>query len=312
MSGPLVVDVDTGVDDALALAFLSARIPHLLAVTTVAGNAPIDSSTGNTLKVLAFVGNSEVPVHRGASRPLSVPYLDAAHVHGTNGLGDATLPESDRSEAEDHAVEAILRLAERYAGELTILTLGPMTNLAIALNLRPALSDQVRRVVVMGGSYFNPGNITPHAEYNVYADPHAAQQVFNAAWPEVIALGLDVTHQTVISRATWEAIPDDASNPALLAKYILRRSYEERALKGVFLHDPLAALATVDPEIISGAQGSIEVTLDGDERGRTTFREGGGNVIVARTVRAVAAEQAICEALDIDWKSHEGAALNAE
>jgi inosine-uridine nucleoside N-ribohydrolase len=312
VSGPLIVDVDTGVDDALALAYLSQRAPELLAITTVAGNVPIDMSTGNTLKVQAWLGKSEIPVHRGASRPLGVPYLDAAHVHGTNGLGDATLPESDRSEAEGHAVEAILRLAERYAGELTVLTLGPMTNLAIALNLRPGLVEQIRRVVVMGGSFFNPGNITPHAEFNVYADPHAAQQVFVAVWTEVIALGLDVTHQTVISRAAWEGIADDASLPALLAKLILRRSYEERRLKGVYLHDPLAALTAIDSEFIQGIRGAVEVTLDGDERGRTVFREGEGNVVVARSVRAVEAERTLCEAMGISWESSEGAATSAE
>jgi inosine-uridine nucleoside N-ribohydrolase len=308
----LIVDVDTGVDDALALAYLSRRAPELLAITTVAGNVPIDMSTGNTLKVQAMLGKSEIPVHRGASRPLAVPYLDAAHVHGTNGLGDAVLPHSDRSEAEDHAVEAILRLAERYSGELTVLTLGPMTNLAIALNLRPELVEQVRRVVVMGGAFFNPGNITPHAEFNVYADPHAAQQVFAADWPELVALGLDVTHQTVISRAAWEGIPDDAGSPALLAKQILRRSYEERRLKGVYLHDPLAALTSIDPEFVEGSRGAVEVTLDGDERGRTVFREGAGNVVVARSVRAAEAERTLCEAMGIAWVSSEDTGTSAE
>jgi inosine-uridine nucleoside N-ribohydrolase len=312
MSGPLIVDVDTGVDDAIALAFLARRAPELVAVTTVAGNVPIDVSTPNSLKVLAWLGQSEVPVHRGASRPLAVPYLDAAHVHGENGLGNADLPDSDRSEAEDNAIEAILRLADIYTGELTILTLGPTTNLAIALNIRPTLIEQIRRVVVMGGAFFNPGNIRGNAEFNIYADPHAAQQVFTAGWKEIIALGLDVTHQTVISRATWNGIPANASKPAQLAKLILERSYTERNLDGFYLHDPLAALTAIDPEFVSTQRGAIEVTLDGPERGRTVFTEGEGHNLVAVSVRASEAEQTICEALDIAWVSHHRARKNAE
>lgn len=312
MSGPIIVDVDTGVDDAIALAFLARRASQLLAITTVAGNVSIDLSTPNSLKVLSWLGQSEVPVHRGASRPLAMPYLDAAHVHGENGLGNAELPASDRSEAEDNAVEAILRLADIYTGELTILTLGPMTNLAIALSLRPGLVDQIRRVVAMGGSFFNPGNITPHAEFNIYADPHAAHQVLSAEWKEIIALGLDVTHQTVISRATWAEIPSNASRPAQLAKLILERSYSERNLDGFFLHDPLAALIAIDAEFVGTQRGLVEITLDGSERGRTIFAEGAGNVYVATSVRSIEAEQAICNALDITWVAHDEAKANAE
>ena len=312
MANPLIIDADTGVDDAIALAFLARRAPDLLAVTTVAGNVPIDFSTRNSLKVLAWLGQSEIPVHRGASRPLAVPYLDAAHVHGGNGLGNAELPDSDRSEAEDNAVEAILRLADNYSGELTILAVGPMTNIAIALSLRPRLVEQIRRIVVMGGSFFNPGNITPHAEFNVYADPHAAKQVFAAPWAELIALGLDVTHQTVISRATWNGIGADATGPAQLAKLILERSYAERNLDGFYLHDPLAALTAIDPEFIGTQRGSIDVILDGPERGRTVFTEGAGNAHIASSVRAIEAEQEICAALDISWVNHDGAKDNSE
>lgn len=302
MSGPLIVDVDTGVDDAIALAFLVKRSPQLLAVTTVAGNVPIDASTANSLKVLAWLGSEEIPVHRGASRPLAVPYLNAAHVHGENGLGKARLPESTASETGENAVEAMLRLADIYSGELTILTLGPLTNLAIALSLRPSLVEQIREVVVMGGAFLSPGNITPHAEFNVYADPHAAQQVFAADWAKLVVLGLDVTHQTVISKATWDSIPEESSKSAQLTKQILGRTYQERGLDGFFLHDPLAALTTVDPEFIGVECGTVDVVIDGPERGRTRFSKGDSNLFVATSVRAEQAEQEICSALDIQWK----------
>lgn len=312
MTGPLLVDVDTGVDDAIALAFLLRRVPDLLAVTTVAGNVPIDFSTPNTRNVLSWLGRDDIPVHRGASRPLAVPYHDAAHVHGGNGLGNATLPDSATPEATEHAVDAILRLAAEHEGELTILTLGPLTNLAIALNLRPALTDQIRKVVIMGGAYFNPGNITPHAEFNIYADPHAAQQVFAAEWSQFVALGLDVTHQTVIPRSTWIAIPEEATAPSQLARLILARSYQERGLEGFYLHDPLAALSLIDPQIVGIESGRIEVNVDGDRRGQTMFTSGEGNHQVATSVRATEAEQSICEALDMVWMQHDDAKDRAE
>jgi inosine-uridine nucleoside N-ribohydrolase len=312
MTGPLIVDVDTGVDDALALALLTRRNPGLLAVTTVAGNAGIDDATENTLRVLAWLGQSEIPVHRGASRPLSIPNRVAADVHGDNGLGNVVLPASNRSEANGNAIETILNLAERHVGDLTVLTLGPMTNLAIALSLRPRLVDQVRRVVVMGGAYFNPGNTTPFAEFNVLVDPDAASQVFNAGWQELIALGLDVTHQTTISRATWDSIPEDASPPAILAKRILARSFTERKLDGFFLHDPLAALMTIESEIIGTDRGSIEVELDGPRIGKTTFTAGDGPIAVATLVDAETAERGICEALGIAWMGNAAARQNAE
>lgn len=312
MTGPLLIDVDTGVDDAIALAFLARRAPGLMAVMTVAGNVPIDSSTENSLRVLSWLGRSEIPVHRGASRPLAVPYFDAAHVHGGNGLGNVELPNSDRSEAENDAVGTILNFADRYSSQLTILTLGPLTNLAIALSLRPRLTTQISRVVVMGGAFFNPGNVTPHAEFNVYADPHAAAQVLTADWAEIIVLGLDVTHRTVISRATWEGIPQSASAPARLARQILERTYTERNLDGFYLHDPLAALVTVDSEFISGKNGAIDVVLDGEQRGKTRFREGEGTAVVAVSVAAESAERAICDALDIEWVGQALARDNAE
>jgi purine nucleosidase len=308
----LVIDVDTGVDDALALGVLVARAPQLLAVTTVAGNVPLAYATPNSLKVLAWLGASDIPVHAGASRPLAVPYHDASHVHGGNGLGNAELPDSDRSLAEGNAIDTLLNLAERHAGALTLLATGPLTNVAIAMNLRPELTAQIRRIVIMGGSFFNPGNVTPHAEFNIYADPHAAAQVFAAPWNDIIAVGLDVTHQTVINRATWDAIPEEAPPGATLAKAILRRSYEERGLEGFFLHDPLSALVALDPEIVSIARGSVDVVLDGDERGKTLFREGKGHVAVATGVAADAAERTICEALGIRWIADPGATSNSE
>lgn len=312
-TGPLLVDVDTGIDDALALALLVRRQANLVAVTTVAGNTPIDGATENTLRVLSLMGRPDLPVHRGASRPLALPKRVAADVHGDNGLGNVELPISDRRESPKHAVQAMLDLADAFEGELTILTLGPLTNLAIALSLRPRLIEQVCRVVVMGGAYRVPGNTKPHAEFNVLVDPHAADQVFHAGWRELLALGLDVTHQTVLSRKVWQAIPETGPVPAVLARRIVTRTIEERGLAGFYLHDPLAALATLELDIVVGERGSISVTLDALELGKTTFvSDPSGPVTIATQVDAQRAERSICDALGIEWTPEDSARLHAE
>jgi inosine-uridine nucleoside N-ribohydrolase len=312
-SGALLVDVDTGIDDALALALLVNRGANLIAVTTVAGNTPIDGATENTLRVLSLLGAPDIPVHRGASRPLAIPNRVAADVHGDNGLGNIELPVSGRHESSKNGVQAILDLADAHQGGLTVLTLGPLTNLALALNLRPRLIEQICRVIVMGGAYRVPGNTKPHAEFNVLVDPHAADQVFNAGWADLLAIGLDVTHQTALSRRVWQSIPDNGPVAAVLAKRIVTRTFEERGLEGFYLHDPLAALSTLEPDLLHVERGRISVTVDGEELGRTTFTpDASGPVEIATGVDSDRAEQAICRALGIAWSAHGDARNRAE
>ena len=297
---PVMLDVDTGVDDAAAIAYALGVEADLVGVSTVAGNVGIDLSTGNTLKVLSLLGGEDVPVFRGASKPLVAQYVDAAHVHGGNGLGGAELPEALAEEADLTAPEAIIAMAEEFAGELVLVAVGPFTNIAMALNLRPELTQLVRRLVVMGGAYFNPGNITPHAEYNVYTDPHAAQQVFTANWQEIIAVGLDVSHHTAITRKMWEAIPDDAEGSAWMMKAIVERTYIERIRSGFFLHDPLAMAVALDDSIVKTESLFVDVVTDGEERGKTIVSPG-GSVRVAKTVDAERFVQQFCEAVNIPF-----------
>lgn len=297
---PVMLDVDTGVDDAAAIAYALGVEADLVGVSTVAGNVGIDLSTGNTLKVLSLLGGEDVPVFRGASKPLVAQYVDAAHVHGGNGLGGAELPEALAEEADLTAPEAIIAMAEEFAGELVLVAVGPFTNIAMALNLRPELTQLVRRLVVMGGAYFNPGNITPHAEYNVYTDPHAAQQVLTANWQEIIAVGLDVSHHTAITRKMWEAIPDDAEGSAWMMKAIVERTYIERIRSGFFLHDPLAMAVALDDSIVKTESLFVDVVTDGEERGKTIVSPG-GSVRVAKTVDAERFVQQFCEAVNIPF-----------
>lgn len=297
---PIMLDVDTGVDDAAAIAYALGLEADLVGVSTVAGNVGINLSTANTLKVLSLLGAEDVPVFRGASKPLVAEYVDASHVHGGNGLGGAELPEALAEESDLTAPEAIIAMAEEFAGELVLVAVGPYTNIAMALSLRPDLSQLVRRIVLMGGAYFNPGNVTPHAEYNIYTDPHAAQQVFSADWKEIIAVGLDVTHSAAITKKMWDAIPDDADGAAGLMKAIVERTYTERVRSGFFLHDPLAVAVALDDSLITTSSCFVDVTPDGEERGKTVVSLD-GNVRVARSVDAEKFVKRFCEAVNIPF-----------
>lgn len=308
---PLMLDVDTGVDDAAALALAAGLRANLVGVSTVAGNVNVDQATDNTLRVLSSLGMEGVPVYRGASRPLAVPYQDASHVHGGNGLGDATLAKSRVSEAAMSGPIAIMKMAEQYDGELVLVMVGPMTNLAIAMSLRPQIVRQVAKVVVMGGAYFTPGNVTPWAEYNVMTDPDAANQVFAANWNEIVAIGLDVTHKVAITEKMWEQIPAASSGSAKLIRDISRRTFETRVRSGFFLHDPLALGVALDPTLVSGSRYAIEVSTAPETIGKTEVREG-GNVLVATDVDAGRFQQRFCDAVGIPYVPDPTGLANAE
>ena len=286
MDAPLILDVDTGVDDALAIALALAKNANLIGVTTVAGNVPVDAATRNSLDVLAWLGRDDIPVHRGASRPLVATYHDATHVHGGNGLGGWMPPISNSPEADLPGPAFILQSAERYPGDLVLVTLGPLTNLAIALNVRPQIADQIAHLVVMGGAYFTGGNITPRAEFNVYVDPDAAAQVIAAAWNDITLIGLDVTHQTAFPRAAWESVSAEASGATGLVQRVMARTFTERDMPGFYLHDPLAVAVAIDGSLVAGELAEVTVTTLGDERGKTSASLASPGPMVATQVDA--------------------------
>lgn len=267
---PVILDVDTGVDDALALA-LAVHSPEieLVAVTTLAGNIDVANVTQNTLDVLAWLGRDDVPVHRGATRPLARGHRDASHYHGANGLGDARLPASDRPLGPDRGPAAIIRHVLARPGEITLVCVGPLTNLAIALNVFPELAEQLDRLVVMGGSFGRAGNVTPFAEFNVWADPEAARQVFATAFKDARVVGLDVTEQVALDRAVWESAASRPHQAASLIDQVCRRSFVERGETEFFLHDPVALGLALDPTLADAEPVAIDVVLDGGEEGRT-------------------------------------------
>lgn len=290
----IILDVDTGTDDALALAF-ATKDPRvdLMAVTTVAGNIGVDKVTANTLDVLDWLGAADVPVHLGASRPLARPHQDAAYFHDEGGLGGARLPRSARDIGPDRGPAAMIRLSRQFPGEIVLVCVGPLTNLAIALNVEPTIAERLKAVVLMGGAYTVPGNTTPAAEFNILVDPEAAQQVFAAPFKRLTAVGLDVTQKVALTRADWNAANADGSLPssAALLREVGKFAFTGLGRESFSLHDPLAVAVALDPELVRSEEAEVVVDLDGAEAGRTRI-VGPGQVRVAT---AVDAEQALAD-----------------
>ena len=196
-----------GIDDALAIAFAHGHPGiDLVGITTVAGNVGLAKTTANALAVCEFIGAAGTPVTAGCAGPLLRPALDARQVHGDSGLGGATLPPPAASPAAGHAVDYIIDTVGAAPGEITLVATGPLTNIALAVRREPRLADWVREFVIMGGSA-GRGNVTPAAEYNIWADPEAAAAVFRAGWT-VTMLGLDVTLRTGATAAVLQRMSE--------------------------------------------------------------------------------------------------------
>ena len=268
----LILDVDTGVDDALAIGYaLNRPDAELLMLSTLAGNTGVVNATDNSLRVLGLLDALYIPVHQGASRPLARPPRAASYYHGQDGLGGAQLPVVSIPLGLDRGPAAIIRLVRQRPGEVVLVCLGPLTNLAIALNVLPDLPSLLRRLVVMGGSFFTPGNVTPHAEYNIWADPEAAQQVFATTFPEAIVVGLDVTHQTDLTPAHWQLASSKLDPRAKLLTAVCHQSFAIRNQTEFHLHDPLATAVALDQSLVTIERGEIEVVLGGEEEGKTIW-----------------------------------------
>ncbi len=264
----ILIDTDPGIDDAMALLFaLASPRVQIEAVTTVSGNVPIEMTTRNALALLELAGRSEVPVARGADRPLLRDAVHAAFVHGSNGVGDIELPAPQRGPADLHAVTTIIQTVLGAPGEVSLVVLGPLTNLALAARLEPRLAEGVREVVVMGGALRVPGNVTPAAEFNIYADPHAAQIVFSAGWP-VRLVSLDVTQRTVMTREQFAALAATGHPVTRTIQAMTDFYYDQfaapRGIDTLSMHDPLCVAAALHPDLIEWRKALVEVELTGE------------------------------------------------
>lgn len=293
----MFIDVDTGVDDAMALAYLlGSDDAEIVGIASTAGNVPVDAVCANNLGLLALCGVTDIPVSRGVERPLSCTLRTAEDTHGPEGLGYAQLPANDGRLTDYDAATAWVRAAREHPGELIGLVTGPLTNLALAIRLEPSLPRLLRRLVVMGGAFDYRGNTTPVAEWNISVDPEAGSEVltvWGAAWgldrPShvPILLGLNVTENivmtpTILSRlaaaagsaTTPMSVLDDrgarsaATNPLIrVLEDAMRFYFEFHFDQGegylAHLHDPLAAAVALDPDIVRYRQASVDVELTG-------------------------------------------------
>lgn len=261
---PVWIDVDTGVDDAAAL-LVASRLEQLdiRGISAVAGNVEVERTFANTRKVCRLAG-LQVPVYRGAEKPLFRPLHTAAHVHGTDGLGGAVLPE-DPSPAETlPAWDALYQEAVRQKGELQLIAVGPLTNLAIAFSKFPTLPTLLKRILIMGGSS-RGGNITPAAEFNIYADPHAAQVVFKCGAPLVMC-GLDVTMQAMLTPEEIDVIGDSGSTAGRFFRESTRKAlafHQFNGTPGMCLHDVCPVLFVTHPHLFQGQEAGVYVETQG-------------------------------------------------
>lgn len=275
----VVIDTDPGVDDALAIAIALAS-PELdvTLLTTVFGNAATDITTRNALGLLALADRACIPVLSGAVRPLVTSYHGAVpQVHGHDGLGDndllerVSLPAPKDTAAALGLVDAAKR-AHADGVPVTIVTLGPLTNLALALALDPNFDTRVARVVTMGGNAFAPGNATPTAEANMMNDPEAADRVLGARWP-VTMIGLDVTHRVNLTGTMIDTIAAADTFGGRIARegLPLYQSFFERTngIDGIFAHDPSVIAWLLDPDLFSTRALPIRVERHGISRGKT-------------------------------------------
>jgi purine nucleosidase len=271
---PFLIDTDTASDDAVALV-MALRHPEVdvEAITVVAGNVPLDKGVQNALYTVEISG-STVPVYAGVARPLVRKLETAESVHGEDGMGDIGLPLKGRQPEPGHAVEVIIETARRHAGRLTVVTLGPLTNLALALSRAPEIASQIERCVIMGGVGSGHGNVTPVAEYNIWVDPEAAHIVFGSGLP-ITMVGWDISRTSaVIDPATAKRLRGIDTDLARFVVDIQRALVEFTAtvtkLDGFDLPDPIAMGVALDPGIAETRHTHVEVVIgDGPARGQT-------------------------------------------
>ncbi len=264
-----IIDTDPGADDVLAL-IMALNSPELevLALTTVEGNARLEHTTANALRLLDYLGRTEIPVYEGSSTPLSGKFEHAYHVHGPEGL-TVRLPDTQIAPADGDAVDFIIRSALDSPGELTLFALGPLTNVARALQQDSGMIDAIKHVYVMGGTGDSPGNVTPYAEFNIYDDPHAANVVFSSGLHTTL-LGLDVCRQTSISRDDAEWFREDTSGERL-AVQILENWFKSAQVERRFnMHDPLTIMAALRPDLVQTRAATLSVETDGERVGEIT------------------------------------------
>ncbi|HZQ08525.1 MAG TPA: nucleoside hydrolase [Anaerolineae bacterium] len=280
MPESILIDTDPGIDDSMAILF-ALKSPELevLALTTIFGNHYVDITTRNALRLLELAGREDIPVARGASAPLIREYGEPpTFVHGEDGLGDAGLAGEPESEAaHTRAAQFIVEAVMSHPGQITLVPIGPLTNIAMALKLEPRIVKATKRVVLMGGTAFTPGNVSPVAEANIHNDPEAAALVFGAGW-DVVMVGLDVTTQVVMTPAYLAEIAASQTPYAQLISRIIPHYQAFHAGEyqndgALHTHDPSAIAYLLRPDLFTSIRRRVRVNTEG---------YGAGQIIVDR------------------------------
>lgn len=270
-----LIDTDTASDDAVALV-IALRDPNVQveAITVVAGNVPVDQGVQNALYTVTLC-NQQVPVYRGAAKPLRRPLETAQFVHGEDGMGDIGLPLEGYVPAEGHVVDVIIETINRYAGEITLVTLGPLTNIALALLKEPSIASKVKQCVMMGGVGRGPGNVTPVAEYNIWVDPEAAKIVFESQMA-IKMVGWDISRTYATFNPSQAAALRHVGTPLAqfcvdIQKTLNEFSLNTTGLEGFDLPDPIAMAVALDPSVATMSK-HLFVTVETESdlcRGKT-------------------------------------------
>lgn len=261
----ILIDTDPGIDDVLALLYaLSCDTIHIQGITTVAGNVSVEIGTRNALKILEVMGEHQLPIAKGAARPLRYELTTAISSHGKNGLGDIPMEKPKLLPRKYSAIELLKETIDESKEPITIVALGPLTNLALLYCLSPDTYAKIQRIVFMGGAAFCPGNVTEKAEFNIFVDPDAAKLVFHGGVP-LVMIGLDVTKKIRVTKEHLTQIESRKSWAANLGKKLM----EECMVRDMALHDPLTIGYIHSQDLLSTQKCFLDVKTDGIHRGET-------------------------------------------
>ncbi|HEY1863266.1 MAG TPA: nucleoside hydrolase [Roseiarcus sp.] len=275
----MMIDVDPGIDDAMAIFYAVLRpVIKLEALTTTFGNTDTSIATDNALRVLELLGRPDIPVARGVARSFIHPYVRRAdHVHGSNGIGDIELPQPKISATDEHASDLIIRLAKENPGEMTLCPVGPVTNVALALVKAPEIAKILRKIVVMGSTIFHPGiqgPTAPMVDANFANDPEAAHIVLRSG-ADITLVGMDVTMTTLLTTGMIDEVAregDEAAKTLMRMTEFYVKAYKRiyPGIAGCGLHDPLAVAVAEDPSLARMERMFVDVELHGElTRGQT-------------------------------------------
>ncbi|EKE45026.1 pyrimidine-specific ribonucleoside hydrolase RihA [Oceaniovalibus guishaninsula JLT2003] len=269
MTTRIVIDTDPGQDDAVAilLALASPEI-EVLGVTAVAGNVPLALTQKNARIVCELAGRPDIAVFAGCDRPMLRPLVTAEHVHGRTGLDGPVLPDPAMPLQDMHGVDFIVRtLRAEPEGSVTLCALGPLTNIAMALRMAPDIAGRIARIVLMGGAYFEVGNITPAAEFNIFVDPEAAAVVFGCGAP-ITVLPLDATHKVLVTKARNDAFRALGTRAGIavaeMTDFFERFDKAKYGSDGAPLHDPTVIAWLLEPDLFAGRQINVEIETRSD------------------------------------------------